>query len=143
MVPKIIKKAPKASCGLDPIPTKLLVDVLPAVVSFITCIVNLSFSSGSFPQCLKSAIVKPLLKKPGLNTEVYKNYRPVSNLTFLSKVIERVVSAHLFTHKEQNRLLGEMQSAYKAGHSTESALLCIHNDLLCSADCGSAFLLVL
>ena len=109
-VTKIIKKAPKASCGPDPIPTKLLVDVLLAVVSFITRIVNLSFSSGSFPQCLKSAIVKPLLKK--------------TNLTFLSKVIKRVISARLFTHMEQNGLLEEMQSAYKAGHSTESALLC-------------------
>ena len=92
-ITKIINKSNKTSCTLDPIPTKLLADILPAVTASITHIANLSLSSGIFPHELKSAVVKPLLKKQGLDKEVLKNYRPVSNLSFLSKCIERVIAS--------------------------------------------------
>ena len=68
-------------------------------------------------------IVTPLLKKPNADCEILKNYRPVSNLTFLSKILEKVVARRLFTYMSENGLHEKMQSAYRNAHSTESALL--------------------
>ena len=118
----IVQKSSKASCNLDPIPTGLLVSILPQLLPVMKVIVNLALSSGKFPSSLKSAIVKPLLKKNNLDPEIYKNYRPVSNLSFVSKVIEKVVAARILQHMKNNNILDVMQSAYKSSHSTESAL---------------------
>ena len=93
-VVKVIKGSKKTTCSLDPIPTMLLADMLPSATPFIVHIINLSFNTGTFHESLKSAVVMPLLKKPGLDVEVLKNYRPVSNLSFLSKVVEKVISGH-------------------------------------------------
>ena len=92
-VTTIITNSSKASCSLDPIPTNLLCALLPILVPIITHLVNSALCSGIFPSQLKSAIVVPLLKKRGLDVEVLKNYRPVSNLPFLSKVIDGVVAS--------------------------------------------------
>ena len=59
------------------------------VVPAITHVVNESFLSGTFASMFKTAIVKPLLKKPSLDQDDLKNYRPISNLPFLSKVAEK------------------------------------------------------
>ena len=91
---------------------------------------------------MKSAVITPLLKKPGLDP-ILKNYRPVSNLAFLSKVLERVVAVQLRKHLDANNLCDPFQSAYRAGHSTETALLSVHNDLLCTLDRGDLAVLVL
>ena len=100
----IIKNASKSSCPLDPVPTSLLHDLLPDLAPIITGIVNTALSRGKFPSELKSAIVMPLLKKTGLDREVLKNYRPVSNLAYLSKIIEKVVAARLVEHLTANNL---------------------------------------
>ena len=88
----------------------------------------------SFPSQLKSAIVKPLLKTSTLDPEIFKNYRPVSNLSFISNVIEKVIANQLLKHMEENGLLEKMQSAYRSGHSTETALLHVQNDILKAVD---------
>jgi len=142
-VTTIIKKASKATCPLDPIPTNLLHNFLSVLAPVIVDIVNTSLSSGVFPSELKSAIIQPLLKKSGLDSEVLKNYRPVSNLSFISKVIEKVVASRLVEHMTSNNMLDPMQSAYRAGHSTETALLRVHNDVLTAIDNGSGVFLVL
>ena len=108
---------------MDPIPTVLLHDILPTLAPIITQIVNTCLTSGTFPSDLKSAIVQPILKKAGLNREVLKNFRPVSNLSFLSKVIEKVIASRLADHMAANDLMDPMQSAYRKGHSAETALL--------------------
>ena len=100
-------------------------------------------SSGRVPSCLKEAIVTPLLKKPSLDAEVLKNYRPVSNLSFVSKVIERAVAARIHEHCRENNLVNQFQSAYKAHHSTETALLCVQNDVLRAVDQEGGAILVL
>jgi len=128
---------------LDPIPTSLLRDILPTIAPVITEIVNSCLSSGTFPSHLKSAIVKPLLKKQSLDKEVLKNFRPVSNLSFLSKVIEKVVAARLVDHMSENRLMDPFQSAYRKGHSTETALLRVHNDIVSAVDKGRGVCLIL
>ena len=80
--------------------------------------------------------------KPTLDCEVLKNYRPVSNLSYLSKAIGRVIASQLFQYMKVNHLLEGLQSAYKAGYSTETALLNIHKDLLCGVEKASAVPLV-
>jgi len=141
-IEKLLKKSSHASCHLDPIPTHILCE-LPSLIPIITDIVNKSLSTGLFPSCLKSAVVKPLLKKASLNPDIFKNYRPVSNLSFLSKVIEKAIASRLISHMKENGQLDKMQSAYKSSHSTETALLRVQNDILRAVDQGNAVLLVL
>jgi hypothetical protein len=78
------------------------------------------------PASFKSAIVWPLLKKTGLDKDVMKNYRPVSNLPFVSKVLEKVVESRPENHLTSNNLYERVQSAYRACHSIETALLHVH-----------------
>ena len=94
-------------------------------------------------QNFKHALVCPTIKKPSLDANILKNYRPISNLPFVSKVLEKIVSARLLTHLETNNLNEMYQSAYKKGHSTETALLRVQNDILCAIDNGQAVFLVL
>ena len=95
------------------------------------------------PDSMKQALVTPLLKKDDLDPEVLKNYRPVSNLSFFSKVLERVVAARLTNYMTINQLHEPMQSAYRACHSTETALVRVQNDILRTLDQGGAAILVL
>ena len=82
---------PQKSCDLDPIPTFDLFDCLYEIIPIVTSIMNKSLSSGIVPQCFKHALVKPLFKKrAGLDPNCLKHHRPVSNLPFLSKVLERI-----------------------------------------------------
>ena len=110
---------------------------------YITIIVNRSFSSGCFPDSQKIAHVKPLLKKPNLDKEVFKNYRPVANLKYLGKTIERVVSSRISDHVRANNPSDTFQSAYKPFHGTETALLRVNNDILYAMDDGKITALVL
>ena len=87
-IKELIMKSPSKSCELDPVPTSLIKQNIDVFAKYITIIVNGSLSSGCFPDSQKVAHVKPLLKKPNLDKEVFKNYRPVANLKYLGKTIE-------------------------------------------------------
>ncbi len=87
-VSKIIKGSPIKACALDPISAKLFSKILPTLVPVITDIINLSITNSIVPQYLKEAMITPILKKPQLDVQSLNNYRPVSNLPFISKVIE-------------------------------------------------------
>ena len=142
-VRKIISASSNASVIHDPFPTRLIKDNLDTLAPVITCIVNKFLEEGLFPSNLKHANITPLLKKENLDKELLKNYRPVSNLPFLSKVIEKIVAARLRTHLEVNKLWCKMQSAYRPFHSTKSALLCVQNDILSSLNNRKMVALVL
>ena len=142
-IEKIIKASPTKSCALDAIPTFLLKQCLDVLLPCLTTIVNQSLSSASVPVALKQAMVTPLLKKPSADPDVLSNNRPVSNLPFISKVLEKVVSARLSIHKKENNLYENFQSAYRSGHSTETALLRVQNDILRAIDSGKCVFLVL
>jgi len=120
------------------------------LVHTITNIVNLSLTSGQFHHILKESVISPLLKKSTLDKNQLSNYRPISNLSLISKIIERVVKSRLTDHLTYNKLLNPQQSAYCKHHSTETALLYIHDHLintigsqklscLCLLDLSAAF----
>ena len=144
---KIIAASPPKSCDTDPIPTWLLKKHLSLLVPVITRIVNLSLESATFPSCFKTALgtVTPLLKKPSLDSENLKNYPPVSNLAFVSKIIEKVVglSTRLSDHLTENNIYEPFQSAYRKNHGTETALLRVQNDILHAIDNKRGVFLVL
>ena len=109
----------------------------------LTNIINESLSSGMVPTSFKTATVKPLLKKPTLDPNNLKNYRPISNLPFLSKVLERIVLLQLKPHLSENNLLSTHQSAYRSNHSCETALLKVVNDILLALDDDNVSVLLL
>ena len=102
--------------------------------------VNCSLRKGLVPDGLKKAVVTPLIKKASLPVEDLKNYRPVSGLSFFSKLVEHVVAKQLVDHIHRHGLDNSYQSAHK---STEMALLSIKNDIHLSLFRGEATALVL
>ena len=133
-VRKLVTKSASKSCELDPIQTCLLKQSMDSLLPVITDIINASLLQSTVPQYFRQAIVRPLLKKLGLDNEVFKNYRPVSNLPYLSKVLEMVVEVRLDTHLHLYSLYDDMQSAYRKCHSTETAPLRVHHDLTLALD---------
>ena len=116
---------------------------LHAIVPILQHIVNLCLTTGDFLISCKSSIVIPLIKKPGLDREMLNNYRPVSNLSFLSKVIEKVISIRILGHILDNNIVDSFQSAYRVGHSCETALLRVYNDIVTTVGKGNGSFLVL
>ena len=88
---KIINSASAKSCELDPIPTTLLYESLDILLPTIMNIINTSLTTGIVPCDLKTAIIKPLLKKPSPDKNLLKNYHPISNLPFLSKILHKLL----------------------------------------------------
>jgi len=95
------------------------------------------------PMCFKCARIRPLLKKSGLDPEILKKYRPVSNLPFVSKILEKVVGARIEHHPVSNCLHEPLQSDYRKFHSTETELLKVNNDNLDSLDKGCVSVLIM
>ena len=136
-------KYPAKSCMLDLIPTWLIKESRSELLPVMTNIINSSLRSSQVPKSMKSAVVTPLLKKSTLNPDILKNYRPVSNLSYISKLLERVVAKRLTDYMTENNLHEHLQSAYKPGHSTETALVKVQNDILTSIDQHGIVILVM
>ena len=131
------------SCSLDPLPAVLLKENFDMLLPTLCRIVNLSLESGYVPPSLKTAVLLPLLKKPPLDHEILSNYRPISNLKVISKIIEKVVAVRLQDYWESNQLNEPLQSAYKRFHSCETALVRVHNDILRAIDDRHCVILLL
>ena len=140
---KLITKMARKSCSLDPIPSKLLKLCVSDLVPITTKIVNRSLEGGEVPLPMKRAILSPLLKIPSLDTELYPSFRPVSNLMLVSKATEKVAAMQLSEYLCSNGLKKELQSAYKANHSCETALIRVQDDILKAIDSHRGVLLLL
>ena len=142
---RLIMNAKTTSCMSDPVPTHILKDstVLTALLPYLTSMVNRSLVSGVMPDGLKSALVLPHLKKQNLDPDILSNFRPVSNLQFMGKIIEKCVSHQLGQHMSLYNLGDELQSAYKVAHSTETALVKVKRDCDNALDSGKSVILVL
>jgi hypothetical protein len=133
---------PLSACTLDFVPPSIIKSCSHVFVPIITHLANLSLTTGIFPHNLKLSQITPLLKKPSLSTSDPGNFRPIANLNSISKIIERLILNRLLTHLAPSINLNPYQSAYKKHHSTESALLCILNDLHQAKDNSRLSLLV-
>ena len=138
----ILDSAPK-SCELDPIPSILLMECLYYILPSLIDLFNSSLASGIFPQCFKSALVTHILKKRCLDDNGLSNYRPVSNLCFIAKILEKLVLSQVSSYLKSHNLYNTSQSACLPGHSTETALLKVVNDLFLSLIKGNISVLVL
>ena len=125
----IIMVMASKSCESDLVPTTLLKEILPQIIRLITEIINTSLEFGIFASQWKVTLIKPLRKKVEL-VLVASNYHPVSNLSFLSKVLKRCVVNQFTAHCDTTKLLPGYQSAYRINYSCETALIKITNDCL-------------
>ena len=119
---------------LDPLPASVLKTCFPIILPTLTSIINMSLKNGVMPCALKVVVLKPLLKKQDADFEQLQNFRLISILIFVSKLIEKAVALQLNDHILRHHLDETFQSAYKAFHSTETALVRVHNDILTAID---------
>ena len=122
---------PTKSCKMDVLPTKVLKDIITPLLPLLTKIINLFLTKELFVEGWKKAIIHPLLKKPGLDL-ICSNYRPVSNLPFLTKVVEKAALKHFIKHCNDNSFLPTYQSMYRKNYSCETALVKLFDHLLWS-----------
>ena len=120
-----------------------LIKSCPSVFSdLIARLANLSFAEGCFPATFKHGIVTPLLKKPNLDRSLPGNYRPITNLNNISKIIERLFLARFQPHVTSSPNFNPLQSAYRKCHSTETALLNTLDHIYTAADNSQPTVLV-
>lgn len=127
----------------DSIPSSIIKDVFDVVGPSIQVILNSCLASGTVPTCFKHAVVQPLLKKHDLDVKCLNNYRPISKLPFISKVLEKAVLSQLLPFLTTHNILEPFQSGFRSLHSTETALLKVTNDLLLTLDSGDNAILIL
>lgn len=142
-VETLIQSCASKHCKLDHIPTYIIKLTKSGYLSALTSLINLSLLKGVFPNTFKQALVKPQLKKSTLDENQPKNYRPISNLVFFSKVLEKAVLQQYINYLETQQLNNSLQSAYKAQHSTETVMTCLFDDIYHALDQNSMILLVL
>ena len=130
-VQRLVNQSTSKSSPSDPLPTWLLKRHISSVLSTLTELVNASLTSGTFPASLGIAVITPVLKKTSLDRNNLQNYRPVSNIRYLAKLIETAAASQLTSYIESNNLSDPMQSAYRSCYSTETGLVCI-KDFICT-----------
>ncbi|XP_073804016.1 uncharacterized protein isoform X1 [Danio rerio] len=140
---EIVQVMKTSTCSLDTLPTSFFKTVFTCLEMDLLKVVNASLLSGIFPTSLKTAVVKPLLKKSNLDNTLLSNYRPISNLPFIGKIIEKVVFNQVNKFLNFRGCLDNFQSGFRAHHSTESALIKIINDIRLNTDSGKITVLVL
>ena len=138
-----LRRAACKQCELDPAPTWLIKQCSDVLSPVIAAVINCSFSTATFPACHKHASVKPLLKKPSSDPFDLKSYRPVSNLTFISKFLEHFAVKCFHEHASEHSLFSVHQSAYRPRHFTETAVVSILDDIFREVDSGKVCALVL
>ena len=133
----------KSNSPIDPIPLLLLKNVAPTLILLFCDIIRTSLFTSVVPDSMKLSYITPVLKKHSLDTSILSNYRPIYQLSTISKVLERVVSTQLTSYLVSNSIADKFQSAYLPLGGTETALTKIINDIATSIDSNSPTYLIL
>ena len=140
---RLILASPPKSCELDPLLIFLIQDLVDVLLPLLTVLCNRSIRDGVLPPSQKRSILIPALKGDGLEPANPLNYRPIANVSFLSKIIEKIVASQLIGHLERNNLLPSCQSGFRKFHSTETLLLRLLSDIYGAIDRTELTLLAL
>ena len=132
-VQQLINDTPTKTCNLEPLPTALVKEQSEALSPYITRIINTSFQEAEFPDKLKKSNVCPLIKSIKLQT-ILKSFQPVSNLTYISTLIERAACPQIMKFATISGNMESYQSVYRPQHSMETALLKVKTDILKAMD---------
>ena len=124
----IIKDMKPTTCIIDPYNMRFLLKFKETILDAITIIVNQSLTTGEFLDDWKMAVVRPLIKVTNLDTKL-KNYKPICNLSFLSKITEKAAQLQLQKYFDQQSLLPNHQTAYRKHYSTATTLLNMCNNI--------------
>ena len=130
IIRRLVLTAPSKTYTLNPVPTWLVKRFVDLLARDIADSFNASLQTGYFSASQKQARVSARLKKPSMDPDDLNSFRPISNLTFLSKIVERVAVRQLVRRADENDLLQPRQSSYRRFCSTESALLVVYNDIV-------------
>ena len=139
----LVKGMADKSCDLDVIPTWLVKECIDDLAPHLLRIVNLSLRCAQVPESLQQALVFPTVKNVHGDRDSLTNYRPVSNLSFVSKLLEKVVLEQITNYLDEEDLLNKHQAGYRVGHSCETLLLGMFEDLLRELDQGNVVALLL
>lgn len=120
------------SYGCDGIPLRFLRDSLPITITYLTCIMNTSIVTGIFPKQWKHSIIVPIHKTG--NVKEPNNYRPISLLPIVSKLLEKIIASQLCEFLESNHLLSVTQHGFRHNLSTNTALLSLSSTLYHNMD---------
>ena len=142
-VASYIGRLPDKSSVADPIPTSVLKEIADLVSPYISGLFSRSLAAGYYPMDFKHAFITPIVKKAGTDASDVRSYRPITNLSVLSKLFERMVARQIWEHLTLFDLLPATQSGFRPGHSTESAILRVLSDILAAVDRGDFSTLVL
>jgi len=118
-----ISRLPDKSSAADPLPVSVMKLVATEIAPFLTELFNRSMSAGQFPSTFKEAFITPAMKKPGLDALNVQSYRPISNLSVVSKLLERIIARQLSQYLQSFDLLPSLQSGFRPQNSTETAVL--------------------
>jgi len=127
----------------DVLPSWFLKQIFDTIGPDLVIIINNCLLTGTIPEILKLASVSPIPKKASPDPSIYSNFRPISNLPFISKILEKIVFIQLQDYLTTNGISDIFQSGFKTLHSTETALLKVYNDILMSTDAGNIVALIM
>ena len=139
----MISKMSNKFCCLDPVPTYILKDCVSELSPILLHIINSSITAVQFPANLKQAVIKPTVKKQNVDRDILKNYRPVSNLPVISKLLERTIMDQLNSYLNLNDLHCPVQSGYRPHHSCETLLVRMTNDIRIAMQAGNIVIVIL
>ena len=139
----VMKSTGTFSPDMDVVPTTVLKANIGTLAPVLTHIVNMSIESSILAKVMKHAVVTPLFKTSGLDPDLLSNYQPISNLSFISKLLERIIASQIRQYMVTFDIFEVFQSEYRHAHSCETALVRIQNDILVSLDNRKTVILVL
>ena len=129
LVTELLSEASAKHCSLYPVPSRVIKENSDILALPMKNIVNQSFSEGAFPSSFKKGVIRPSTKTTSLNKEQYCHYRPITDVMFLSKLLEKFACVQIVNYLRGNCLLPKFQSAYREFFSTETAMIRVINDI--------------